>query len=205
MSEASGFERGDEVLEYWLGGPNGLDYDEKWAERWFREGRRYDTEIRERFGELHACAARGDLDHWAETPRGRLALIVLLDQFSRHIHRGTPHAFANDYKAQRLALDGIAAAQDLELRPIERAFFYMPLEHAEDPAIQNVSVRAFGRLLHSLPAEVRPRYQGFYDYAVRHREVIERFGRFPDLNPILARPSTPEELEFLTRPGSSFL
>ena len=196
----------EEILDFWLGscGPDGALDPEK-RRMWFGDGRKYDAEIRERFGVFHERAARGELDQtWAGSARGRLALIVLLDQFSRHIHRGTGAAFAQDQAAQRLAADGIARGLDRGLIPAARSFFYLPLEHAEDIALQRLSVESFGRLCDDVAAACRKDYERFLDYARRHYEIIERFGRFPHRNDALGRRSTAEEIEFLKQPGSSF-
>lgn len=196
-----------ELLAYWFGPQVEADgaYPAADVERWFGDGRKRDDEIRQRFGELHAEAIGGVLDGWVESPSGRLGLILLFDQLSRHLYRETPTAFSFDARAQALVLDGLARGDDLRLAPIERVFFYLPLEHAEDLELQERSVTLFTALHDSLAPEIQPAYAGFVDYAVRHRDVIARFGRFPDLNAILARPSTDEETAFLKEPGSSFL
>lgn len=194
------------LIEFWFGpltGPEAFNRDR--YDLWFQNGRAYDGTIRERFGDLWRRAEAGDLDDWAETPQGRLALILLLDQVPRHIHRGTAAAFAQDHRAQALTLAGMAQGHDRALWPIQRLFFYLPLEHAEDLAVQERSVAAFTQLRDEAPAALQEDCAGFLDYAHRHREVIARFGRFPDLNVILGRDSTPEELAFLKEPGSSFL
>ena len=193
------------VLEFWFGacGPDGA-IDPTRRRMWFKDGKLHDAEIRSRFGELHARASRGALDEWAKTARGRLALIVILDQFSRHIHRGTPQAFAQDQAAQRLALAGINDDVDLQLAPAQRAFFYLPFEHAEDLSLQERGVRRHERLVAAVTDEWRKDYESFLDFQQRHRDIIKRFGRFPHRNSILGRPSTPEEIEFLQQPGSSF-
>ncbi len=151
-----------------------------------------------------ARAVRGELDHWCATPRGQLALIVLLDQFSRNIYRGTARAFAQDRKALAVCRDGLEPGTDRALRPVERLFFYMPLQHAEDRDAQRRSVESFEGLLAEVAPLHRPLCQGFRDYAHRHRAVIERFGRFPHRNVILGRPSTPEELAFLAGSEAPF-
>ncbi|MGH8648383.1 MAG: DUF924 family protein, partial [Burkholderiales bacterium] len=154
---------------------------------------------------LHRRAARGELEpEWAATPRGRIALIVVLDQFSRHIHRGKPAAFAQDPAAQRLAAAGVEQGVDRGLTPAQRAFFYLPFEHAEDLGLQQRGVRLFQRLATEVAPAWRKEYTGFSDYAGHHRDIIERFGRFPHRNTILGRASTPEEIEFLKQPGASF-
>ena len=190
------------ILNYWFAD---RQFDDQRIAFWFSGTSETDGIIREKFSADLERARRGELTGWQASPRGWLALIVLLDQFSRNIYRNTPQAFAHDSLAQRLTLEGIAEGIDRQLQPIERVFFYLPLEHAEDRALQARSVAVFEQLLDELSVEEKPRYQGFLDYAIRHREVIDRFGRFPDLNPILGRQTTPEEIEFLRQPGSSFL
>ena len=194
------------VLEFWLGGsgPDGA-LDPSRRRMWFGNGKRHDGEIHERFGSLHRLAARGDLTgEWSGTARGRLALIIVLDQFSRHIGRGTAAAFAQDPAAVALVLDGLSRRMDDALIPAGRAFFYLPLEHAEDLSVQNRSVECFERLTSAVMPAWRVDYEGFLDYARRHREVIRRFGRFPHRNVALGRACTPEEIVFLAQPGSSF-
>lgn len=193
------------VLSFWFGGagPDGA-IDSSRRSMWFKSGAKHDAEIRDRFGGLHERAVRGDLEDWAETVRGRLALIVVLDQFSRHIHRGTARAFAQDRAAQTLALEGIDEGADLKLVPVERSFFYLPLEHAEDPALQARSVECYEHLATEVAGTWRKDYERFLASAQRHRAVIERFGRFPHRNAALGRPSTAEEIAFLKQPGSSF-
>lgn len=194
------------ILEFWFGAtaPDGAPDPAKYR-MWFGDGRQWDDEIRSRFGALHARAARGELDgEWATPPRTRLALILLLDQFPRHIHRGTPAAFAQDGRAQSHALSLIDAGLDSALTPIERVFCYLPLEHAEDLALQERCVALFTTLRDTVAAGQRERYEGFLDYARRHRDVVARFGRFPHRNATLGRVSTPDEAEFLRQPGSSF-
>ena len=196
----------EQVLEFWFGacGPDG-GLDRARQKMWFSAGRQYDADIRKRFGKLHRRAARGELEkEWAATPTGRIALIIVLDQFSRHIHRGTPAAFAQDPAAQRLAMAGVEQGVDRSLIPAQRAFFYLPFEHAEDIKLQRLSTRSFEHLAREVAPPWRKEYTGFADYAGHHRDIIERFGRFPHRNKILGRASTPEELDFLQQPGSSF-
>lgn len=195
----------ESVIDFWFGvcGPDGA-IDPGKRKMWFKSGSRHDAEIRERFGTLHEQAGRGDLDGWATTARGRLALIVVLDQFSRHIHRGAAQAFACDPAAQMLTRTGIERGVDRELAPVQRSFFYLPLEHAEDRALQALAVKCYEQLAQEVAEIWRGDYESFLDYARRHRAVIERFGRFPHRNALLGRPSTAEELDFLQQPGSSF-
>jgi uncharacterized protein (DUF924 family) len=196
----------EQVLDFWFGacGADGA-LDPAKRKMWFADGRNYDSEIRRRFGKLHRRAARGELDsEWAATPRGRIALVVVFDQFSRHIHRGTAAAFAQDPAAQQLAITGINRRVDRELIPAQRAFFYLPLEHAEDIELQRLATRCFDSLARTVAQAWRKDYESFADYSGYHRDIIERFGRFPHRNQILGRSSTPEEIEFLKQPGSSF-
>jgi uncharacterized protein (DUF924 family) len=196
----------EQVLDFWFGscGADG-SLDPAKQKMWFGDGRKYDAEIRDRFGALHERASRGLLENeWAATPRGSIALIVVLDQFSRHIHRDTPAAFAQDPAAQRLVLSATDLDTDRQLIPAQRAFFYLPLEHAEDIELQRLGVRCFDGLARTVAPAWRKEYDSFHDYAQRHRDIIARFGRFPHRNKILGRPSTPEEIKFLKQPGSSF-
>ncbi len=195
----------EDVLAFWFGPEAG---DSKTAESqkklWWSKDAVVDAEIRERFGALVAAAAGGAHREWAREPRGRLALILLFDQFPRNIYRDTPQAFAHDGLALRLALDGIAAEADRSLRAIERVFFYLPLEHAESPEMQERSVALFEGLRDSVAEADRSAFDGYLDFARRHRDIVQRFGRFPHRNLILGRASTAEETAFLQLPGSGF-
>lgn len=196
----------EKVLDFWFGA-SGADgaLDPAKKKMWFGDGRKYDAEVSEKFGALHERACRGELEEeWAGAPLGRLALIIALDQFSRHVYRGTARAFAQDAAAQKLAVDGINRKLDRGLNPAQRTFFYLPFEHAEDVELQRLSVRCFDGLARTVAGAVHEDYESFLDYARRHRDVIERFGRFPHRNAILGRESTPEEKKFLDEPGSAF-
>ncbi|BAU48711.1 membrane protein [Sulfurifustis variabilis] len=189
--------RQDDLLNFWFGplGPDGFPRGDR-SRLWFGGASEMDDAIRARFADDVELAVSGSLDAWGETARGRLALILLLDQFPRNLFRGTPRAFACDTHALRHALAGLEEGQDGQLAPIERAFFYLPLEHAEDRGLQRRSVRVYEHLVREFPAAAA-QLQGFLDYAVKHRDIIERFGRFPHRNAILGRASTPEEITFL--------
>lgn len=189
--------RRDEILDFWFGGlePDGFPREDR-ARFWFGGARDVDEIIRTRFAGDVDLAASGGLDAWGETARGRLALVLLLDQFPRNLFRGTARAFAYDARAVQQARAGHRAGQDRELAPVERAFFYLPFEHAEDLALQRRAVEAYENLVREHPSAVS-RLQGFLDYAIQHRDIIERFGRFPHRNAILGRASTPEESAFL--------
>jgi uncharacterized protein (DUF924 family) len=189
----------DEILDYWFG--------EHARPLWFEPSADFDRELRARFGETLEAAARGELDAWAESPGGALALIILLDQITRNVHRGTPRAFENDRRAQALADAALARGFDLELALDRRLFVYLPFEHAEDAALQRRSVALFERLLEDHRgggAEAEAAAEEQLRYARRHCEIIERFGRFPHRNAILERTSTTAEHTFLDEPMSSF-
>ncbi|HHQ4696822.1 TPA: DUF924 family protein [Aeromonas veronii] len=175
------------------------------APLWWGKSSETDALLASRFGELAEAAAKGSLAHWADAPSGRLALILLLDQLPRNIHRGTPAAFAQDPLARNLCLKGLSIGADKSLSPLERGFFYLPLEHAESREQQARSVALFEALAAEqagTPAQAT--FAGFADFARRHQVIIERFGRFPHRNDILGRTSTPEEAAFLQQPGSGF-
>lgn len=175
------------------------------APLWWGKSSETDALLASRFGELTEAAAKGSLAHWADLPSGRLALILLLDQLPRNIHRGTPAAFARDPLARDLCLKGLSIGADKSLSPLERVFFYLPLEHAESREQQARSVALFEALAAEqagTPAQAT--FAGFADFARRHQVIIERFGRFPHRNDILGRTSTPEEATFLQQPGSGF-
>ncbi|MGH8727176.1 MAG: DUF924 family protein [Burkholderiales bacterium] len=195
----------EEILDFWFGDFSVPDYPPRErSQLWFGKSESDDRLIRERFSATLERAARGEYDGWKSDPRGRLALILVFDQFPRNIYRDTPRAFAFDPKAQALATEGIEQGSDTALNPFDRVFFYLPLEHAEDPQLQRKSVERYRRLIEEAPPELLAKLSGYLDYAVRHAQVIERFGRFPHRNRILGRVSTPQETEYLKEPGSSF-
>lgn len=171
---------------------------------WWRKSADTDNRIRQRFEPCLRLAEERKLDHWAATPSGRLALILLTDQFSRNMYRDTPQAFAFDAMARTWCREGLQEEADKALRPIERAFFYMPLQHSESLEDQEQAVVLFQELASGVEEQCRPAFDGFADYALRHRDVIARFGRFPHRNRILGRDSSPEEAAFLLERGSSF-
>ncbi len=193
------------LLDFWFG-PHSDDVAaaEAQARLWWGKDTEIDAFIRVRFSGLVEAAAAGRLGFWGESPHGELARILLLDQFPRNIFRGSARSFAHDAQALAWSLDGIKRQSDLVLRPVERVFFYLPLEHAENLMQQERSVALFRSLVEAVTAAARPTFEGFLDYAIRHRDIIARFGRFPHRNVILGRPSTPEETAFLSEPGSSF-
>ena len=191
--------RSEEVLAFWFGEPrDDKAYYDEWHPRWFTPDPQFDQELRERFMDDYQKAAARRLADWREEARPGLALVLLLDQFPRNMFRGRPRAFATDALAREAAAYLLQSNCDRRLLPIERAFVYMPFMHSETLADQRYSVELFRRL-----ARERE-YLSFVTFAIQHLEIIERFGRFPHRNVILGRPSTPEETEFLARPGSSF-
>jgi uncharacterized protein (DUF924 family) len=181
------------VLQFWFG-----DQDVSRAE-WFRKDPAFDALIASRFGTQVEQALGGGLSAWDGTPAGALARILLLDQFTRNIFRDTPRAFAGDALALAAAQALRARGEDQALPPLRRVFAYLPFEHAEDRALQRLSVALFEGL-----AAADPALESNADYARRHAVVIERFGRFPHRNAVLGRASSAEELAFLQQPGSSF-
>jgi uncharacterized protein (DUF924 family) len=196
----------EKILEFWFGTfPDAHSSDPKKVDMWFQNGADYDQEIFVSFGGIYDEAVSGALNHWLDMPRGKLALIIVLDQFSRHLHRGHAESFTQDIKAQEICVDGISAGDDSKLHPVERIFFYLPLEHAEDIERQELSVQAFAQLSQDVPESHQQPFKSSLDYAMQHHYVIEQFGRFPELNEILGRESTPEEIEFIESGEYSFL
>ncbi|QID16306.1 DUF924 domain-containing protein [Nitrogeniibacter mangrovi] len=186
------------ILDFWFGAPGSADYGRQ-RTLWFRKRADTDRTLRARFGALTDAAVAGALREWEATPHGALARILLLDQFTRNIHRNTPQAFAGDTLALDAACRLIDSGALQPLIPVERAFVFMPFEHAEDLACQDRAVALFEDL-----AREHPDCDGMLDYARRHREVIARFGRFPHRNVILGRESTAAESTYLAEPGSGF-
>lgn len=185
------------ILEFWFGHPDELSYG-KPRKTWFNKTPEFDEELQTRFGTDYQKAAAGHLDDWIDLPETCLALILLLDQFPRSIFRGTPEAFATDWEALSAAQQAIALGYDRHFLPVQRWFIYLPFEHSENLDHQHQSVKLFQQLSHD------PDSAEAIEYAYRHLEIIERFGRFPHRNAILGRISTPEEEEFLQQPGSGF-
>lgn len=186
MSSDPGAARIDEVLGFW--------FEELTPDDWFGGGETVDDRVRERFLGLHENLRDEIPESWRATARGMLAAVIALDQFPRNMYRGDPRAFAADPAALALATEAVERGLDQEMSIDERKFLYLPFEHSEDPAVQARSVELFA----SLDDE------DTLGYAVRHKEIIDRFGRFPHRNEVLGRESTPEEIEFLKEPDSSF-
>ena len=195
----------NEVLDFWFG-PSGSAVEIAGRQRklWFGKLPVYDQAVVERFSATLIGATAGQFEHWTNTPRGRLGLIIVLDQFPHHIHRDQAEAFASDSHALVLSMAALEASEDQQLTPIERVFLYLPLEHAETLAMQDLSVSLYEKLARETPADEHALFNDFLSYARQHREVVLRFGRFPHRNALLGRHSSPEELAFLKQPGSRF-
>lgn len=186
-----------EILDFW--------FQELEPKDWFNGGDRVDDLIRERFEQGIEKVYHGDLADWLSTPKGRLASIITLDQFPRNIYRRTPRSFGYDDKAVEWCLEGIEKGIDTELKPIERVFYYLPLEHSEKMEHQDLSLERFAHIVTTVKPEERQKFREFLHYAWRHYEIIKRFGRYPHRNDILGRESSDKEKNFLGQPGSSFL
>jgi len=185
------------VLDFWFGAPD--DPGHALARKaWFGKDPAFDAEIRRRFCGIYDRALAGEFDDWRDHHRTCLALVLVFDQFPRNMFRGAPQAFATDARALFLARHAVERGHDRRVPTVHRTFFYLPFEHSEDLADQNLSVRLFEAIEPHFGREEGIRY------AVRHREIIERFGRFPHRNAILGRQSTLEELAFLQLPNSGF-
>ena len=190
-------ETAQQVLAFWFGAPGSPQRGQARAE-WFRKDDAFDDEIRRRFGDAVAIALAGGFGEWCTTAEGSLARILLLDQFTRNIFRGTARAFAGDERALATAEDAVARGFDRELPARERWFLYMPFEHAESEQAQHRSLELFGALARETGDE------DALVWARKHADVIFRFGRYPHRNAILGRASTPEEEAYLRQPGAGF-
>lgn len=175
-----------EILRFW--------FEETEPAQWWKKNENFDRIISERFSALHRRATMCELFEWRAGPRGRLAEIIVLDQFSRNIFRGSPLSFAFDALALALSQEAVSTGADKALIPVERNFLYMPFMHSESMKIHEVAVELFRN----------GGAEGALDYELKHKAIIERFGRYPHRNSILGRESTPEEIEFLKQPGSGF-
>ena len=194
----------DLILQFWFGDCRDDAVDPVAQKRWYSGGESLDREIRERFGDALLRISRGELDDWQASARGRLAGVILLDQFSRNIHRGSAEAFACDPLARQWVKAGLAEGEHFKLSVIERSFFYMPLEHSELLADQLQCVSLFEELLAEAPVSLQPYVQSALDYARHHADIIERFNRFPHRNQALARAPTECEQQYLEEGGARF-
>ncbi len=198
-------EKVNEILHFWFGTDKTQPLAK--ASLWFSAKPEVDEEIRKRFEHVHHLAAKGELDNWLESPLSCLAYIILLDQFSRHIYRGSPLAFTQDYLARQACQKGREQKLDKDLNLIQRQFFYMPLEHSEELNDQKLCLVLMKQLVEEAqsaqPTMLEAMKSGF-EYAKQHYDIILNFGRFPHRNEILERESTQEEILFLGLPNSKF-
>ncbi len=174
-----------DIINFW--------FEEIPRKNWWIKNEEFDQELKDKFLALHQQAMLGELASWRKTPQGRLAEIIVLDQFSRNMFRDTAQAFASDPLALALSQMAIETGDDLKLSQLERQFLYMPFMHSESKLIHQQAERLFKQI---------PEYG--YDFEIKHKVIIDRYGRYPHRNEILNRQSTPEELDFLQQPGSSF-
>jgi len=197
--------RAADVLDFWFG--PALQSPQHTIARskvWFSYDPAFDAEIARRFGDMPLHAAHGDLDEWQRVATSALARIIVLDQFPRNLYRDDPRAFAFDRHAAEAARLAVDAGYDVVLDPRQAVFLLLPFEHAEDLALQERSVRHFESLRTRAPAGCESLFDGYLDYARRHRDVIARFGRFPHRNAVLGRESSRDEADYLASGGESF-
>ena len=195
----------ESVLEFWFGrGQSATEIAEQKSPLWWSKNEQMDREITRRFTATTEAAADGKLGDWAETPRGLLALIISTDQFPRNMYRNTPAAFSRDPLALALAQTAVDSGATQRLTPIQRVFAYLPFEHSEEPPEQQRSVALYQALAASVDATETDLFNDYCEFARKHQEIIQRFGRFPHRNEILGRVSSDEEVAFLAEPGSSF-
>jgi uncharacterized protein (DUF924 family) len=198
-------DRIEDVLDFWFGELNELGCSSpEHRKRWWTKSDAFDEAIKSHFLEDYEAIVAGDRDAWRNTARGALAYIIVLDQFSRNMFRGTPEMFAADELAREVCYEGLDADFDAELAFDERVLFYLPLEHSEAMADHRRSIELLNRLVDNCPESLEADAKNYLDFAERHKAIVERFGRYPHRNATLGRASTPEEIEFLKEPGSSF-
>jgi uncharacterized protein (DUF924 family) len=186
------------VLDFWFGRPGDAEYHRP-REQWFRKDDAFDAQIRDRFGALIARALVGELQSWAAHPASAVAQILVLDQFTRNVFRGTARAFSGDAQALAAAQALVDSGADRAMPGVRRQFVYLPFEHSEELTMQDESMRLFTQL-----ARDEPSLADLVTWADKHRVIVARFGRFPHRNAVLGRDSTVEEIEFLKQPGSGF-
>jgi uncharacterized protein (DUF924 family) len=190
------------VLSFWFGPADPAHPDGQQRAQWWKTDKAFDDAIRTSFFDTWTQAVAGELDGWQDTPEGTLALVIVLDQFSRNLFRGDPRSWTQDPAALAITQSAIERGDDERLTHFGRQFLYMPLMHSEDRAVQIQSIEAFDKLNRLAPPSLRS--EGTPRYAVMHKDIVDRFGRYPHRNTILGRESTAEELEFLKGPNSSF-
>ncbi|PZO52930.1 MAG: DUF924 domain-containing protein [Phormidesmis priestleyi] len=195
-------DRAEAVLRFWFGEPTGPDHGH-YRKAWFIKNDDFDTQIRQHFLSDYAKAAAGEYADWIANPACAVALLLLLDQFPRNLFRGQPQSFASDPQALSVAQHLVTTGADKTLIPVHRFFVYLPFEHSENIEHQHQCVQLMQTFISECP-NLDDGLKGGLDYAIRHRDVIQRFGRFPHRNEILKRQSTPAEIAFLQQPGSRF-
>ena len=199
-----------EIIDFWFDTTQGhselsdVAINQQQSSLWWQKNEQLDTSIRQRFQPTLKALLRGQYNDWLTDAEGRLAAIIVLDQFSRNMYRNSALSFTQDSLALHWCLEGIRSGQDQLLRPIQRVFFYMPLEHAESPQMQALCAEKFQQLKDDAPESFRSAADDFIGFARRHQEIIDRFGHFPHRNAMLGRETTAEEKDFLQQPGSSF-
>jgi uncharacterized protein (DUF924 family) len=193
------------VHEFWFGDTSDwFECAQRNNERWFKRGHELDAAVREQFGALPAAAERGEIDHWMATAHGAVALVLSLDQFPRHIYRGSAKAFDLDHKALQMCQLGVERGLHEQLSPVERGFFYLPMEHAEDLQVQEQGVALMHANTRSAAPELREYLANAATYGEIHRDIIARFGRFPHRNEVLGRASSAQEIAYLNAGGHRF-
>ncbi|PKN55333.1 MAG: DUF924 domain-containing protein [Deltaproteobacteria bacterium HGW-Deltaproteobacteria-14] len=193
------------VLAFWFGALDAAGHaDAAHAQRWWRKDEGFDRELGERFGALHRAVAAGEREAWLATPRGRLGYVIVLDQLSRNLFRDTAGMYANDARALAVAAEGLDRGDAATLAAAERRFLYMPFMHAETLADQERCVALFQAEVAAAPPGQEDSARRALDFAIQHRDIVARFGRFPHRNALVGRVLTAEELAFLEQPGSSF-
>jgi uncharacterized protein (DUF924 family) len=195
----------NDVLAFWFGA-DAADHEisQRQAKLWWHKDAATDDTIRQRFEPTLKALLRGEHRDWLTSADGRLAAIIVLDQFSRNMYRDNAMSFTQDALALEWALEGIRQGADRQVRPIHRLFYYLPLEHAESEAMQNLCMEKLAQLRADAPASFADEAKNYLEFGRRHQEIIQRFGRFPHRNALLNRPSSDDERQFLTQPGSGF-
>lgn len=192
----------NDIIDFWFGTDPSKPFQNQ--NKWWQANPTFDETIKNKFGATHTLAIQEKLNYWLETPEGTLALIIVLDQFSRNLFRNSPKAWENDSLALEIAQKGIERGIDKKLSVAQRIFFYLPLEHTEDLKLQEKNVDLFSNLVDVADENIMEDIKINFHYAKIHRDIIAKFRRFPHRNKTLGRPSTPEEIEFLKQPNSSF-
>jgi len=195
----------EEILSFWfreqeLSAPQ-ID---RRMDIWFGEDPVFDHDIEKEFSDDVEKASEGKLDHWADDPHGRLALIILIDQFRRNLYRGSAKAFSHDKLALKLCVEGAMERKDKGLTPVQRVFFYMPLQHAESRKVQAKSVELYDRIAESVSPTLQETFLTVAQFAELHKDIVEQFGRFPHRNGLLGRENTAEEDEYLAGDSPDF-